>query len=269
MPNETNFKSDVSLSEKVSKFLSQTVYPKLGFVRDYKAYEWNRYEKEQMNGVDVDMTVSTGHCYRIDEKGAFYYMKSQKESSCGLPTFSFELAYNKDGQIREGWFIDEHKVTDAYLLMWARAADRYVEMRKCSRNELLTRLKEFNPKRDFLEIEFMLISRFAMRNFLRACGVTFDKLNEFARHVITHPNEYPGGSIPFEAFEKFVGEGKLNIRPVFRQNVHFYFSKENFAEQPVNLIINKSFLKLRFARQHFFIKPDEQGSWDNYYIKSC
>lgn len=110
--------NDIKMSEKVSAFLDEHIYPSLPekIVRIYD-------KTLQLRGVDVIW----GDEY-VDEKIAVKYINRN------LTTFSFELSSlnNKDGK---GWLLeDEHYLTESYLIGYLRGN---LEMNNITEIELL------------------------------------------------------------------------------------------------------------------------------------
>lgn len=270
----STFNGDVVLAEKVSRFLNGIIYPQLDFVKIYKAYEWDRNKKKQMNGIDVDMELANGTTLKVDEKGAFHYMKTEGCLNQGLPTFSFELGYVKNGEIKKGWLVDEHKTTDAYLLMWATTSEDYANMNKYKPIKRNFFLKAFTPKIDLKEIEFMLVSRNMLKKCLKDMGMDYATLYSYAQYIIQN-NAERGGSISIDKYENvfpFSLTDKQKIIAKENNNMRFYASKGGYAEQPVNLVIKKDFMlrdlendKLAndesVVLEHFVVERNEKGEW--------
>lgn len=100
----SNFKSDLAQEDLLSKYLDN-IYAN-------KKIKFKRIKKldQQLQGIDVIMTVNN-QSYYIDEKAQLHYL------NIDLPTFTFELSYLKNKTSKDGWLLDDSKLTQYYFLI--------------------------------------------------------------------------------------------------------------------------------------------------------
>ncbi|MUU77626.1 hypothetical protein [Winogradskyella endarachnes] len=100
----SNFKSDLAQEDLLSKYLDN-IYAN-------KKIEFRRIKKidQQLLGIDVIMTVNN-QSYYIDEKAQLHYL------NIDIPTFTFELSYLKNNNSKNGWLLDDSKLTQYYFLI--------------------------------------------------------------------------------------------------------------------------------------------------------
>jgi hypothetical protein len=99
-----NFESDLSQEIILSKYLDQLYKSKnLEFER---IFDLDR----QHQGIDILIQVNSVE-YSIDEKAQLHYINKD------LPTFTFELSYLKDHKLKNGWLLDDNKLTEYYFLI--------------------------------------------------------------------------------------------------------------------------------------------------------
>ncbi|TLP80811.1 hypothetical protein ES765_06515 [Maribacter sp. ACAM166] len=154
--------------------------------------------KNQMAGVDVVFThKQTKNRFYIDEKAQLDYINDD------LPTFAFELAYNKNGTYKEGWLFDINKKTDFYALA--------------------TAIYEDEPS-VFTTCKITLVNRKKLCTFLEHRNVTKSSLEKYSKKTT----------------EK---HGKLKLNELHhRTEGYLYFSRNNKVEKPINLILKLDFL---------------------------
>lgn len=157
--------------------------------------------ENQLAGSDLLMTIERKNIFNsvVDEKAQLYYLKG------GLPTFAFELSFLRyNGQRVGGWFIDQEKKTEYYMLLWLTAEEGF---------ELIEQIKM---------IEFVLISRKKIFDFLSQQGLDLRALNNKSIEAINSGQKY---------FEK------STERP------YWFVNSNHLAEKPVNIVIKKEVLK--------------------------
>ena len=99
-----DFESDLSQEKILYKYLDQLYKKKnLDFER---IFDLDR----QHQGIDIIVKFSSIE-YSIDEKAQLHYLNSN------LPTFTFELSYLKDNKLKNGWLLDDNKLTEYYFLI--------------------------------------------------------------------------------------------------------------------------------------------------------
>ncbi|WP_422349568.1 hypothetical protein [Flagellimonas sp.] len=191
---KSNFKDDLSRERLFSHFLD-------GQYQKYlKYYSFKRTSniEEQLLGVDLTFThKQTGAVYHIDEKAQLDYLNTN------LPTFAFELCYEKGGEQKTGWFLDENKKTDFYSLVTGVYAD---------------------GKDLFTACNITFVNRKKLLDFLNSKGMTREKMMGLAR---SQPHYH--GKMQLANLDSY-SEGYL------------FFSRRNKVEKPVNLILKLEFL---------------------------
>lgn len=156
----------------------------------------------QHQGIDLIISKEEKH-YFIDEKAQLDYLNIE------LPTFAFEISYLKNGVEKNGWLFDSHKKTQKYFL--------------------ITGIFLNNPediKEGFKSCSIISVDRAKLINLLESRGLTHEKIQEMNLEIRGGTNE---NAIPIKELNA-QNEGK------------FYFSKNNKAEQPINLVLKIDFL---------------------------
>tara|TARA_R110002051_G_scaffold171982_3_gene242421 strand:+ start:8819 stop:9427 length:609 start_codon:yes stop_codon:yes gene_type:complete len=120
-----------------------------------------------------------------------------------LPTFAFELGYYKNNDYKQGWLFDEHKKTDFYAL--------------------ITGIYEDEPG-VFTSCKITLVNRKKLCTFLNQLKLTKQILDKYCDE-----NKNINGKLKL---------AELNSR----SEGYLYFSKNNKAEKPINLILKLDFL---------------------------
>lgn len=194
MALKSTFKADLKKEKQLFALLDQM------YTLHLKHYSFERiaaYE-EQLKGIDVYFTHKiTGQKYAIDEKAQLDYINDD------LPTFAFELQYQKKGQLKEGWLFDANKETDFYALV--------------------TAIYEDSPN-TFTSCKITLVNRKKLLTFLASKGITQEVL---LLEIAKHPDK----------------NAKLVLQQLHaKKEGYLYFSKLHKAEKPVNLILKLDFL---------------------------
>jgi len=153
----------------------------------------------QVSGSDIIISIpSLGIDNAIvDEKAITHYMMKP------LPTFALELSFlSQNGNIVEGWLTDTKKITEYYLMMWIKAT------------------KSWNIEvEDITQIEYMLVKRSDILNWLNQQGFSVEQLREKAQRI---REEQISGAID-----------KVNGRDFW-----FYLTTR-LAECPINIVVRK------------------------------
>ncbi len=115
----STFNSDLKKERKLSVLLDAYYQKYLNH------YHFERIDDlgRQMEGIDVVFThKKTKKTFFIDEKAQLDYVNED------LPTFAFELSYEKNGSLKMGWLFDPAKKTRFYALVtsiYAYGSDAY------------------------------------------------------------------------------------------------------------------------------------------------
>ncbi len=121
-----------------------------------------------------------------------------------LPTFAFELFYRKNGKIQEGWFLDDSKKTHFYALVTSIFSD---------------------DEDTFTSCNITFVNRERLTAHLSQKGLT----QKFLREI----------SLVHKDFH-----GKMELKELQpKKEGYLFFSTENKAEKPINLILKLEFLE--------------------------
>ena len=187
---------DMHIERVIAQYLDEHLYNDGRFTR----HDRTDGREEQLKGSDIIISVpSLGIKDAIvDEKAITHYMIRQ------LPTFALELSFlSQSGNVVEGWLTDTEKVTEYYLMMWPLATKPWtIEIQ------------------DIKSIEYMLVKRSDILQWLASQGYTLDKLKEKAnviRETITENG----------AIDKVNGKD------------FWFFLTTKLAECPINVVIRK------------------------------
>ncbi|WP_228236607.1 hypothetical protein [Allomuricauda sp. M10] len=128
-----------------------------------------------------------------------------------LPTFAFELFYRKNGKIQEGWFLDESKKTHFYALVTSIFSDEEDVFTSCN---------------------ITFVNREKLTAHLSQKGLTRNFLREIS---LVHKNLH----------------GKMELKELHpKKEGYLFFSTQNKAEKPINLILKLDFLeKIRVVKR--------------------
>jgi hypothetical protein len=191
---KSSFKSDLDKEKQLSKLLDKY------YKRHLKRYCFKRVSalEEQKKGIDLVLSSKFADAvFYVDEKAQLDYINDS------LPTFAFELFYEKNGIKKQGWLFDPNKKTHFYALVTNIYADEENTFTSCS---------------------ITFINRKKLIEFLKCRGLTKKRLQEIVTSVKTFH-----GKLALEA---------LNVK----SEGYLFFSRKNKAEKPVNLILKLDFL---------------------------
>lgn len=191
---KSNFNSDLKKEQKLFPLLDSIYSQELTYYTFKRISDY----KEQFKGIDVVLTHKvTGQNYLIDEKAQLDYINDD------LPTFAFEIQYQKEGRQKKGWLFDNSKETHFYSLITALFKDIPDTFTSC---------------------KVTLVNRKKLIEFLAERRITEDFLIEEIK-------KYP------EKHAKLVLQ-RLNPKT----EGYLYFSTKNKAEKPINLILRLELL---------------------------
>lgn len=187
---------DMHVERVIAQYLDEHLYNDGRFTR----HDRTDGREEQLSGSDIIISVPTLGIQNaiVDEKAITHYMIRQ------IPTFALELSFlSQSGNIVEGWLTDTDKVTEYYLMMWPLAT------------------KPWNVEiEDIKSIDYMLVKRSDILQWLATQGYTVDKLKEKAVIIRNTINE--NGAID-----------KVNGRD------YWFYLTTKLAECPINVVIRK------------------------------
>ncbi len=195
---KSSFKSDLAEEQILGHYLDE-VYHALIF-------DFDRISsmKLQMKGVDL-ILKHKGKSYHIDEKSQLHYLNKD------LPTFTFELSYLKNGQLRMGWLFDRNKTTDYYFLI----TGIYL-------NEGGSTLQDHL---EISRIKITSVNRKKLLSLLTKRGLSEDSLNQFDQHI-RETEHY----------------GQNEIDRLNSKTEGLIYFTEHLEEKPMNLQLRLSFL---------------------------
>lgn len=197
-------RSDTRGEKALGLFLDRFFYPGLCEIEGF--YDAQRVFdiNEQKAGVDMLITDARGKTIAVDEKAQLHYINAPRR------TFAFELSYYNDKLkgISDGWFVNDQNKTNAYILIWINSA----------RTDKLNRIVE----EDFNEITVALIAKDKIISYLKQRGYPIHKMKKMA----------------YELRDERRGTNAFMLS----KDVFMYYSKQNYDEKPINVIIDKTIL---------------------------
>lgn len=183
-------KYDETAEGIVCKFLDDKFYNRV------ELFDRKNDINNQVDGIDTTFEFK-GTSFLCDEKAAIRYVNKK------LNTFAFELSFiNKAGNRQEGWFLDNNKRTNSYLLCYINRAQ----------------YDSISSVEDILEAEVILVTRDKLIKFLDAKGWS-KKLIKLKCDRIIHKEDRKFGDIYIDGVK-------------FSYSDHLY-------EQPVNILISR------------------------------
>ncbi len=191
---KSHFENDLSKEQRLTPLLDKyySTYLK------HSTFERVTEKKQQLQGIDVIFTDKhTGVSYFVDEKAQLDYVNET------LPTFAFELIYEKRGGQKQGWLFDTAKKTQFYALV----------------------TNIFSDEKDvFTSCNITFVNREKLLAHLSTLGLTKKFLGEL---TLVHKNLH----------------GKLELKELNpKKEGYLFFSTQNKAEKPINLILRLDYL---------------------------
>ncbi|MBO0342049.1 MAG: hypothetical protein VX798_02150 [Bacteroidota bacterium] len=192
---KSNFKADLSKEQQLTPLLD-FYYQK--YLKHY-TFERVSYIKKQLQGIDLILkNVSTGKRFYLDEKAQLDYINES------LPTFAFELLYQKNGIQKQGWLFDNSKKTHFYALVTSIFSDEAKKFTSCN---------------------ITIVNREKLIQHLDKKGLS----QTYLERIITENKGL---------------NGKLNLDKLDARNEgYLFFSSNNKIEKPVNLILRLDYLQ--------------------------
>ena len=228
-----NRKNDSIVEREIAKFLDEKLYSNKALFKEFARTD---DKEEQISGSDVVLSTSDGVLYRkvVDEKVAARY------ANMGLNTFSLELSFiGKNGNRRSGWFIDNTKKTEYYLLGWIMRADIPKKDDGSDRYDTNT-----INQRNIKELDWALVSRQRIMDFLESKGWTLDKLALQDKKIREN--------------------GKVKTKE-FIDDVSFRYS-DAYVEKPINILLKKdTFMKLSHMHGTIVCEEEQKEESENKY----
>lgn len=186
-----HFKSDLAAEQILSQHLDQ-IYASLGL--DFKRV----YNLDlQRQGVDLELQYNN-KIYWVDEKAQLHYLNSK------LPTFTFELSYLKDNELRQGWLFDPQKTSQYYFLITGIS--------------LKNNKPQLSDSSDIENLCITSVNRQKLITHLAKKKLTQENLAKY-EHALRHNNTFGRYKIP-------------ELKPK-KEGVLYY--TQHLKEQPINL----------------------------------
>nr|WP_297786951.1 hypothetical protein [uncultured Allomuricauda sp.] len=192
---KSNFKADLSKEKQLTPLLD--IY----YQKHLKHYTFERVShiKKQLQGIDLILKdKQSGKQFYVDEKAQLDYINES------LPTFAFELFYQKAGVQKQGWLFDIAKKTQFYALITSIYSDE---------------------KNVFTSCNITFVNREKLIFQLNKIGLSRKQLEQ----IITENKGVHGKLVLEELNAKTEG--------------YLFFSSQNKAEKPANLILKLDYLR--------------------------
>lgn len=185
---------DMSVERELAMFMDMHLYSDGRFTRHDRTDD----KESQLSGSDIILSVpSLGlESIIVDEKGMTQYMTRP------LPTFALELSFLRYNEEITGWFVDDNKSTEYYMFLWPKANNDW--------NATMN---------DFTEVEYALVSKKAIRDYLAKEGWTKEAL-------ISKSDEIRRNGI----------SGQIDKRD--DKDYWFYYTTK-LVEKPINIVLRK------------------------------
>ena len=189
---------DMRVERELAKFMDKYLYSDPKFTR----HERTDDRDSQLRGSDIILSVPSLNLDNIvvDEKGMTQYLTRP------LPTFALELSFLTFGKEVIGWFVDDDKATEYYMCIWPKAN------------------KGWNvTMNDFTEVEYMLVSKKALRDFFARKGYTKEALIRKSDQIRREGVDGPIDKVA--------------------DNDYWFFYTTKLVEKPINIVVRKSIYK--------------------------
>ena len=191
---KSKFKADLSKEKQLTPLLDHY------YKKHLKHYRFERVSnlKKQLQGIDLILKDNRSEKqFFVDEKAQLDYINES------LPTFAFELYYQKNGVQKQGWLFDVSKKTKFYALVISIYSDD---------DDVFT-----------------------------SCNITFVNREKLIQHL--DKVELSQKQLEGIISKNQDIHGKLNLEQLNpKSEGYLFFSTKNKAEKPVNLILKLDFL---------------------------
>ena len=185
---------DMSVERELAMFMDKHLYSDGRFARHDRTDDVH----SQLNGSDIILSVPSMGLDNIivDEKGMTQYMTRP------LPTFALELSFMRYEEVITGWFVDDDKATEYYMFLWPKAN------------------QDWNATMDdFSEVEYMLVPKKAIRDYLAKEGWTKEALIKKSEEIRRN-----GVSGQIDKTE---------------DKDYWFFYTTKLVEKPINIVLRK------------------------------
>lgn len=216
---KSNWEVDKAIEENVIEWLEENFFKKDVYITYYEINHNNL--KNQKAGIDLILSTADGvmNKSKVDVKIASTYVNAN------LPTFAFETSSLKAPYLDKkksvpGWFIDDEKETEFYIIgwIWADVPIKYYNNKGYPVYDW-----EKIKKDNITKIELYIIRRQDVKNYLLEKGWTHEKIirqdKKIRDNESVETNEY-------------VNDIKFTIT-----------KREKLPESPINIVLKKKNLK--------------------------
>ena len=143
---KSSFHSDLSKEKQLIPLLD------FYYKKCLKQYAFERISNLRQQRLGIDLILKnkiSGALFYVDEKAQLDYVNES------LPTFVFELFYEKKGFQKQGWLFDPSKKTHFYALVTSIYSDEENVFTSCNitfvnRKKLIQHMKKLGLTEDFL-----------------------------------------------------------------------------------------------------------------------
>jgi hypothetical protein len=191
---KSKFKTDLSKEQLLAPLLDSY------YRKQLNQYSFERIAdlEQQLLGIDVILTnKKTSAAFFVDEKAQLDYINES------LPTFAFELFYEKDRDQKQGWLFDASKKTHFYALVTSIFSDEEDSFTACN---------------------ITFVNREKLIQHLSSLHLTQKRFQEI---VLQHKGYH----------------GKMGLEKLHPWHEgYLFFSTQNKAEKPINLILKLDYL---------------------------
>lgn len=199
----STFHKDLEIEHAITKYLDKHLYTEPAFSKFIRPDDLDSQHK----GIDIILSSSEFKLSdaKADEKCTSHHINRD------ISTFAFELLYRKDGEYKVGWFLDNKKETEYYVLLWPFANPETDKGRFESLNE-----------NDITGIRYLIVSRKKIIKYLANQGFPLVRLKDDVKNII-RTNQ----------------AGRIEIN----DDVHFYYYRSpDYPESPINIVIDRVIL---------------------------
>ena len=202
------FVNDLRIEHEIARYLDDNLY----HAPLFSEFKRTPDAIDQKKGSDIILSSDELGLQSaiVDEKATIHHINKD------ISTFAFELSFkSKDSDDRvTGWFLDDNKATEAYMLIWPFVKQTDIR----GRFDAMT-------YEDIAGVRYLLVKRAKIRAYLAKRGYTKQVLLQKAAEIA---NSGLNGRIEVDTET---------------EDFHFYFySSLDYAEKPVNIVIDRPIL---------------------------
>lgn len=221
MIKKSTFKKDLLIEKEISEWLHKHYYSTDIFEK-VKGINQTDLQHKGVDTVQTSFAIFKDRLdHAVDEKCAVRYVKRDSNEK-KLPTFAFELNYEKEGRLLDGWlFGDKYSATEYYQVMWVWAD--VSKIGKWNYN-----WEEIN-RNNITKIEGYVIKKSVLQNYLNDLDLTKEKLFSMRNDLLKSKEKY------------YLDDQKTRIQISFQ-----------LPEKPMNVIIDAE--KLKALSTHHFVQ---------------